>query len=200
MIEELPQSGLDVGAVIVPLFVVVSGLPASGKSTVAACLAEDLRLPLLDKDAYLEALFRDAVDGSPQLRELLSRRADEMLTTAAQRTEGAVLSSWWKHPQSNTDTGTPISWLRSLPGMLIEVHCICRPELAAARFLARKRHPGHCDERHSEAMLVRAFTEQATLGPLGVGGLVEVDSESPFNRGIVARRIKSLLTSSGDQL
>ena len=44
---------------IAPLFVIVSGLPASGKSTIAVGLAEDLRLPLMDKDAYLEALFGD---------------------------------------------------------------------------------------------------------------------------------------------
>ena len=37
--------------------VVVSGLPVSGKSTVAAILNDALSLPLLDKDSILEALF-----------------------------------------------------------------------------------------------------------------------------------------------
>lgn len=178
---------------IAPLFVVVSGLPASGKSTVAACLAEDLRLPLLDKDAYLEALFGDTVDGSPQFRELLSRRADEMLTEAARRSDGAVLSSWWKHPKSSANSGTPVSWLTSLPGPLVEVHCVCPPEVAAARFLARKRHPGHCDDRHSEATLVSKFVEQAKLGPLGVGQLVEVDSDLPADRAALADRVRGLV-------
>ncbi len=179
-----------------PLFVIVSGIPASGKSTIAVGLAEDLQLPLMDKDSYLEALFGDAVDGSPQLRELLSRRADEMLTTATQRSEGAVLSSWWKHPKSKTDSGTPVSWLTSLPGTLIEVHCVCPPELATARFLARKRHSGHCDERHSEATLVGEFSEQAKLGPLGVGPLVEVNSERPTDRSTLAARIRGLVGDS----
>lgn len=176
-----------------PLFVIVSGLPASGKSTIAVGLAEDLRLPLMDKDAYLEALFGDAVDGSPQLRELFSRRADELMADAAQRSEGAVLSSWWKHPKSKTDSGTPVPWLTSLPGMLIEVHCVCPPDVATARFLSRKRHPGHCDARHSEATLVREFSEQAKLGPLGVGPLVEVDSERPTDRSTLAARIRGLV-------
>ena len=44
-----------------PRLVVVSGLPASGKSTVARTLAGALGLPLLDKDVFLEALF--ASDG-----------------------------------------------------------------------------------------------------------------------------------------
>ena len=104
-----------------------------------------------------------------------------------------MLSSWWKHPKSKTDSGTPVSWLTSLPGMLIEVHCVCPPEVATARFLSRKRHPGHCDERHSEATLVSEFSEQAKLGPLGVGPLVEVDSERPTDRATLAARIRGLV-------
>jgi len=38
-------------------FVVVSGLPGSGKTTVAQALAPLLKLPLFDKDAILEQLF-----------------------------------------------------------------------------------------------------------------------------------------------
>lgn len=178
---------------ISPLFIVVSGLPASGKSTVAAGLAEDLRLPLLDKDACLEALFGNAAAGNPQQRELLSRRADVLLKETAQRTDGGVLSSWWKHPKSKADSGTPVSWLTSLPGLLVEVHCVCPPEVATARFLARKRHPGHCDERHSEATLVSEFVEQAKLGPLGVGPLVEVNSELPADRAALADSIRGLV-------
>jgi shikimate kinase len=37
--------------------VVVSGLPASGKSTVAKALAAGLAFTLLDKDSFLEALL-----------------------------------------------------------------------------------------------------------------------------------------------
>jgi hypothetical protein len=38
-------------------FVVVSGLPASGKTTLARRLADGLGLPLLDKDDILDRLF-----------------------------------------------------------------------------------------------------------------------------------------------
>ncbi|WP_245771051.1 AAA family ATPase [Actinacidiphila guanduensis] len=38
-------------------FVVVSGLPASGKSTLARGLAGRLGLPLIEKDAILESLY-----------------------------------------------------------------------------------------------------------------------------------------------
>jgi predicted kinase len=37
--------------------VVVCGPPASGKTTLARAIADDLRLPLLSKDAVKEVLF-----------------------------------------------------------------------------------------------------------------------------------------------
>lgn len=40
-----------------PLFVIVSGPPASGKTTMAAPLAEQLRLPLIAKDTIKDALM-----------------------------------------------------------------------------------------------------------------------------------------------
>ena len=39
------------------LLVVVSGLPASGKTTVGRALSHGLSLPLIDKDDILEAMF-----------------------------------------------------------------------------------------------------------------------------------------------
>lgn len=39
------------------LLVVVSGLAASGKTTVGRLLSEQLSMPLIDKDVILEALF-----------------------------------------------------------------------------------------------------------------------------------------------
>lgn len=42
-----------------PLFVVVSGPPASGKSTLAPVLARDLGLPLVAKDTIKDALMSE---------------------------------------------------------------------------------------------------------------------------------------------
>jgi len=45
------------GGVAHPLFVVVSGPPASGKSTLAPMLARELDLPLIAKDTIKDALM-----------------------------------------------------------------------------------------------------------------------------------------------
>lgn len=143
-------------------------------------MAHELRLPLFDKDVYLEALFENDDAARPEGRDQLSRLADEMFRLDAQRSASAVLASWWRHPRSRIVSGTPTAWLAALPGLLIEVHCRCRPEVAVARFLARKRHPGHCDARRSETDLLGSFKEQSALGALGFEHLVELDSEQPL--------------------
>src|SRR6185436_9292554 len=116
-------------------FVVVTGLPASGKSTVGAAVATTLGLPLFDKDVILEALFESLGVGDGEWRMRLSRAADEVLRRQVLGSRGAVVASWWRHPLSEAPSGTPTEWLSSLPGALIEIYCKCRPETAAERFL-----------------------------------------------------------------
>ena len=157
--------------------IIVSGIPASGKSTVGRAVAAALGLTMLDKDDFLEAMFNREGIGDAEWRTRLSRVADEALQAEALRSDGAVITSWWRHPLSQFDTGTPVKWLSSLPGIVIEVHCICSPQVAAQRFLSRKRHAGHLDHLKTEANLLANFQQQAALGPLGIARLVEVDTE-----------------------
>jgi predicted kinase len=171
-------------------FVVISGLPASGKSAVAKVLAQSLGLPLLDKDAFLEALFQTVGIGDTQWRRELSHRADGELQRLAMASESAVLTSWWKHPQSSLSSGTPIEWLATLPGVHVEVHCSCSPAVAAKRFLARRRHPGHLDGRWSYPELLANFSQQASFGPLGFGRLIEVQTEGPLEITALLRDIE----------
>jgi hypothetical protein len=74
-------------------FVVVSGLPGSGKSTVAGLLAEALQLPLIDKDAILEALFDSLGVGDRAWRGRLSRASDAILVACARNAGSAVLDN-----------------------------------------------------------------------------------------------------------
>ena len=146
--------------------VVVSGLPASGKTTLAASLAHHLRWPHLDKDAMLEALFLP--DDAPSLsrRAALSRQADGLFRDAALRAGSAVLSSWWRHPLSTTASGTPTDWLERSGLPLVEVHCQCPPTTALRRFLDRQRHEGHADSLRNRHELEHQFAEASGLGPL----------------------------------
>jgi predicted kinase len=144
-------------------FVVVSGLPASGKTTLARALAPALGLRLLDKDDMLERLFAERGTGDRARRQVLSRESDRMLQAEAAASRGAVLVSHWRVPGLPDGSGTPVDWLRELPGRLVHVRCLCPPGIAAARFLERKRHTGHLDADVSYADLVARFQSAAAL-------------------------------------
>lgn len=108
-------------------FVIVSGLPASGKTTLARGLAAGLGLPLVDKDVILESLYDALGVGDEAWRRRLSRAADDVLYALAADAGRAVLVNWWR-------PDTAPARLHALGARLVEVHCACDPALVAERF------------------------------------------------------------------
>jgi gluconate kinase len=166
-------------------------VPGAGKSTVAAALAKEAELPVFDKDDFLEPLFASSLPNTPLERRQLSHRADRAFQSAVEASMGAIVVSWWKHPKSDRDSGTPTEWLRNLPGDLVEVYCKCAPQVAMARFLTRKRHPGHLDGLWSRPELFGLLEQASFLGPLAIGRLVEVDSSESVNCGALWTSVKA---------
>ena len=170
-------------------YVVISGLPGAGKSTVAAALAKKADLLVFDKDDFLETLFANSVPKTQLERRQLSHIADRAFQSAVQASRAAIVVSWWKHPKSHGESGTPTEWLLNLPGNLVEVYCQCAPEVAAARFFSRKRHPGHLDELWSEQELRALLRQSFLLGPLAIARVVEVDSSRSIDYGDLWTRV-----------
>ena len=157
-------------------YVVVSGLPGSGKSVLARRLAPLLNLPVIDKDDILERLFEAKGVRDAASRRALSRESDEILRQEALNSEGAVLVSFWHLADMDHDSGTPTEWLRPLSSRVVTLHCICPPEIAADRFLARQRHPGHRDENRSKEDILASIRAISQLGPLAIAPGIEVDT------------------------
>jgi hypothetical protein len=168
-------------------FVVLSGLPCSGKSTLAGRLAPVLQLPVIDKDSILEELFERKGVGDAAVRRRLSRESDALFEAETKASGGAILVSFWHVPGMPLDSGTPTAWLAELPGRVVEVHCCCTPEIAAQRFLRRTRHPGHLDGTSYDKIL-RSLRAIPRWGALEIGPRVAVDtSQEPGLQGIVDR-------------
>ena len=176
-------------------FIVVSGLPGGGKSALSRQLGSMLDLSIVDKDDILEASFTRAAPIDPEERFLLSRRADGNLRKRAEYLGRAILVSFWRRPELSATSGTPTEWIARLP-QVIEVHCTCAPETAATRFLARSRHPGHGDADKDPGEILAQFQGLAALGPLGVGPLVEVSTETAPSITPVLRDIRSAVRST----
>jgi glucokinase len=174
-------------------FVIVSGLPGSGKTTLARRLAPALGLTLIDKDDILERLFYSRGVGNGDHRRTLSRESDVVLQAEAEASAGAVIVSFWRRPGMPDDSGTPTTWLSSLSSSLVEVHCACPPEIAASRFLRRRRHPGHLDRRHTFETLFAALEAQSRLTPLDLGERIDVDTSRELSVDDLVRDVEAAL-------
>lgn len=177
----------------IPL-VVVSGLPGSGKTTLARRLAPALGLSLLDKDDILEGLFEALGIGDVNWRQRLSRASDEIFERLARSSSGAVLTSFWRNPDLSTQSGTPTDWIASTSQRLVEVYCACKPEIAAARFVNRQRHPGHLDSAKRAEDVLANFRTLAAAGPLGIGKFLQVDTSKEIDLDTVISQVTSLLS------
>jgi predicted kinase len=177
-------------------FVVVSGLPGSGKTTVGRQLAAALHLPLLDKDDILVRLFETRGTGDQAWRRALSRASDEVLERDARASEGAVLVSFWRLPGMPEDSGTPTEWLSELHGLVIGVRCVCLPEVAAARFIQRQRHPGHLDHERALADVLASLQAQEQLGALRLEPSIDVDTSQLVDAEALAKQVQAAFSRS----
>jgi predicted kinase len=133
-----------------PRLVIVSGPSASGKSSIARDLAEELGLALLAKDDIKEGLF-DSL-GNPR-DENESHRLGTASYVLIERLGRRILESgvgvvvegnFWRG-RAEPHLGPLVA--RSRPAL---VHCTIEPEAMVKRIKKRvtgkkKRHPGHLD-------------------------------------------------------
>lgn len=129
-------------------YLVVSGIRASGKSTLARQLGSALAVPVLDKDDILDGLFDSLGIGDPERRSTLSRSADDIVRQRASTLGAGILVSWWQHPHSVSPSGTPTSWLPTLSRDMLEIYCRARTRSALRVFfiVPFANHLGKPDE------------------------------------------------------
>ena len=165
--------------------IVVTGLPASGKTAVAKQLAALLKLPVLDKDDFLEELYEEQFPETQEERRELSRISDTLFQQRAMELDAVVLVSHWRPSCGPQNTGTPTDWLQLAFTRMIEVQCECSPEVATTRFLNRTRHPGHRDQDRDPADLAAGMAALAS----GYPSLIAVSTEAQVDLPALAAEV-----------
>jgi hypothetical protein len=140
--------------------IVFSGLPATGKSSIAEAIARELSIPIFAKDWLAASLKRLGMGYGESGSSLLGQAGYELLTTLAQRQlslgQSAILDSvlsWestrrrWRNLAANYQA----QW------MVIE--CICSDEMLHRTLLAGRRYniPGWQELAWVEVERVRAY-------------------------------------------
>ena len=167
------------------LFIVVSGPPASGKSTLAPLLANELRLPLIAKDTIKDALMSVlAVPDVETSRQIGRAAVVAMLAVAAESVPGAVI-------ESNFYRSVATDPLSRLPGTMVEVFCRCSAAVAAQRCAERagSRHVGHFDRERTPPELWNDEISE----PVGGGWpVIDVNTEQPLDIADIVGRVEAL--------
>lgn len=169
-----------------PLLVVVTGPPATGKTTVARELAARLRLPLIAKDTIKESLFDSLgtgdLDWSRQLGEATYAAMVALAAESVSAGAGVVL-------EANFIRGDEPHDLAALPACFVQVHCSAPLEVVLERYASRERHSGHGDDERIEA--VRQAVESGRHDPLDLPGeTIRLDTSSDVDHDGLAARVR----------
>ncbi len=169
--------------------VYVSGAPGAGKTSLAFPLAAELGYSIVTKDIVKETLhdvLYTTEYGAPDRpwSQRLGASAMELMWALAARAGDMVIEANFR-PYSEYERARLAS-LGEAGARLVEVHCACPAGIALARYNTRERHPVHV----RQTLIMDDMAEFDR--PVGIGGLITVNTTAPVDVAAVARHVRRL--------
>ena len=157
----------------------MTGLPGSGKTSLAAPLAPALGIPCLSKDTIKEALWDCLGPGDRAWGTVLGRAASVALESLAGSVPGAVIDHF-VHADNTAQWST-------LPNV-VEVRCACATDVSRRRYGERRRHPCHFDAEQLIDAYDRWVDDDARRPP--VGPRLDVDTARAVDIDAIVRWVR----------
>lgn len=156
----------------IPLLLVVTGMPSSGKTTVAEALARELELPLVAKDELKECLYETVGAADVAGSDRLGRTAYALIFALARTMLESGVSLI---VEANFFRGQEPAFRDLPPHRPLQVHCDASLDVLLERYAHRRRHAGHHDAEKIEALPGRY--ESGAHSALDLAGeVVELDT------------------------
>jgi len=172
-----------------PLLVVVTGMPSSGKTTVAEGLARRLGVPLIAKDEIKESLYdslgAEDIDSSAMLGGaaygLIFALAGPMLESGV----SLIVEANFFRDQEPRFAALP-------EHRLVQIHCRAPLAVLVERYANRSRHAGHHDAEKIAELPARfeSGRHEALRLP---GDLIELDTTQRVDLDALAERVSSIV-------
>lgn len=181
-----------------PYLVIVHGSPATGKTTIARFLAEQLSLPLVTKDDIKERLF-ESLGWSDRAwsRKVGAATYSILIYVVEQQLRAGACMIVESNFSAESDSIFE-DLAKRVPFEAVQIICQASRDVVLERFSSRQarglRHPGHVDTVVVEEMRSADHAERTRPLPIG-GEVIELDTDD-FERldlGEVAARVSKIL-------
>lgn len=163
--------------------IVINGLPAAGKTTLATELGKLLGVPVISKD-YLKESFADISGTSVSSGQLGALASQTLWRLAELIPDRVIVESWWFGPRDLGFVEEALSTLGNPPA--VEVWCQIDPAVAMSRYISRNRHSIHPAGQESLSVWEPWIKDPQ---PLSVGKVLRVDTSKPTDVPALAEDI-----------
>lgn len=185
-------SGSLAASIEPPLWLVVTGPPTGGKTTLVRRLSQDLAVPFFEKDVLKDELYRTLGHGDRDRSRQIGLAAISLLfSTARQMLQAgsSVVTEANFYRQFDSERAAEV--LQQVRARVVQLHCSTPPEILVERNARRRtpaeQRPGHHVMPDDELL---AGIEAGTWEPLDIPSeIVRVDTSGLVDHGKILREI-----------